>query len=85
MYKQKTSIINGPAILLLAILNAVIIQEAYVNNPKWYPALILTLPLLLLCVFSTRHRKTVHLRKKRIHTMNKVHEKPKTKSYASGY
>ena len=83
MYKQKASILNGPAILLMVLLNAVIIQEAYINNPNWYTALILTLPLLLLTIFSTRQRKTVHLRKKRIHTMNKIHEKPKTKSYAS--
>jgi hypothetical protein len=48
---------SGIIILLLVLANVVAIREGYTANEKWYWALVLSLPLLLLAIVNIRQRE----------------------------
>ena len=48
---------GGAITLLLVIFNAIILREAYTSNESWYYALIISLPLLVLNLYSFRRKK----------------------------
>jgi hypothetical protein len=48
---------GGIIILVLVLINVIAIKEAFIGNGKWYLALVITLPLLLLAVANMRQRK----------------------------
>lgn len=55
--KEKSTSVSGTMILLLVFLNALIIKIAFIQNEKWYIALVITLPLLLVAVLFNRQKK----------------------------
>jgi hypothetical protein len=62
MGKQKPVSASGIIILFLVLLNAIAIREGYTGNEKWYWALTVTLPLLLLAILNIRQKKHAVLR-----------------------
>ncbi|HEX2606438.1 MAG TPA: hypothetical protein VHK91_03625 [Flavisolibacter sp.] len=55
--KHDQITVKGAVLLLLALLNAIVLEAGYVNHPKWYSILLLTAPLLLIRLFLF-HKKT---------------------------
>jgi glutamate synthase domain-containing protein 2 len=53
---------SGIIILVLVLINVIAIKEALIGNGKWYLALVITLPLLLLAIANIRQRKHAILR-----------------------
>lgn len=49
--------VSGIIILLLVLANVITIIESYTGNERWYWALVLALPLLLLAIINVRQRK----------------------------
>jgi len=50
--------VSKSLLVLLVILNTIIIKVAYIINSKWYMALIVTIPLLLLItLYYARQKK----------------------------
>jgi hypothetical protein len=49
----KVSVINI-VILLLAFINAIVLQQGLVSHPKWYLLLYITIPLLLISILVSR-------------------------------
>jgi hypothetical protein len=41
---------GGVIVLLLVLLNAIILEEAYVSNPGWYKLAWITVPLMLITI-----------------------------------
>ena len=56
---KKTFAARKIIILLLVLINIIAIKEGYTGNEKWYWALILTLPLLLLSIADARRKKNM--------------------------
>src|SRR5690348_762522 len=54
--------VSGAIIVILVLLNGIILQWAYVNGDKYYWALLVSFPLLLLAIYNTRQRKLAILR-----------------------
>ena len=55
--KEKNTSVSGITMLLLVFLNALIIKNAFIQDEKWYIALVITLPLLLVAVLFNRQKK----------------------------
>ena len=55
--------LGGAITLLLVIFNAIILREAYTSNESLYYALIISLPLLALNIYSFRRKKYTPPRK----------------------
>jgi hypothetical protein len=53
---KKRDPVSGIIILLLVLANAITIVEAYTGNDKWFWALVVTVPLLLLTIITLRQR-----------------------------
>ncbi|MDQ3846530.1 MAG: hypothetical protein M3342_21350 [Bacteroidota bacterium] len=51
---QQTVSARGMTMLLSAIANAVVLQNGFIINEKWYWALVLTVPMLLLTLMDKR-------------------------------
>ena len=51
--QDKISVANI-VILLLVFINAIVLQQGFVSHPKWYSLLYITIPLLVICMFSSR-------------------------------
>jgi len=62
MSHQKPVSVSGIVIVLFVLLNIAVLKEAYISNVKWYWALLVTLPLLLLAIFNARQKKHPILR-----------------------
>lgn len=60
--KYHTIPASGIIILFLILLNAIVIRTGYTGSEKWYWALIITLPLLLLVFLNIRQKKHAVLR-----------------------
>jgi hypothetical protein len=45
------------SIAFLVLINTIAIRDGYAGNEKWYWMLIVTLPLLLLAIFTLRQKK----------------------------
>ena len=60
--KRKGIPASGMIILFLVMLNACALSAGYVSNAKWYWALGVTLPLLILAIWNTRQKKHALLR-----------------------
>ena len=60
--KHHTIPASGIIILFLVLLNVIVIRSGYLENEKWYWALIVTLPLLLLAISNIRQKKHAVLR-----------------------
>ncbi|WP_169749179.1 hypothetical protein [Flavihumibacter petaseus] len=61
MQNQSSVRVSGIILLLLVIINSIIIREAYTGNEKWYLALVVSVPLLMLAMFSNGQQKPVRL------------------------
>ncbi|MEP7233445.1 MAG: FMN-binding glutamate synthase family protein [Ginsengibacter sp.] len=59
--KKKVST-SGSIIFLLVLINVIIIRSAFVNNPNWYWALAVSVPLLLLAIINVRQKSHALLR-----------------------
>lgn len=59
---QRYVPVNGLIIIILILVNAVILREAFTGSGKWYWALLLTMPLLLLAIKNVQQRKHAILR-----------------------
>ena len=57
MRKQKSIPASRIIILIIVLLNVIIIKEGYTGNGRWYFALIITLPLLILAIINIRQGK----------------------------
>ena len=44
-------------ILLLVLINILIIKVAFIHNEKWYLALFVTLPLLVVAIYNARQKR----------------------------
>lgn len=42
----------GTALLLFVLLNAAVLKFAFLNSPKWYWGLVVTMPMLLVSVYD---------------------------------
>ncbi|MDB5246892.1 MAG: glutamate synthase [Segetibacter sp.] len=56
--KEKNIPVSGTVILLLVFINALILKIAFIGSEKWYWALSVTLPLLLLCIYKKGQKKS---------------------------
>ncbi|MCB0708345.1 MAG: FMN-binding glutamate synthase family protein [Chitinophagaceae bacterium] len=54
--------ISGMIVLIIVLLNAIIINHAYINNANMYWALIVTLPLLMLAIYDRWQKKHAVIR-----------------------
>jgi glutamate synthase domain-containing protein 2 len=59
---HKQVSVGGMIIFILVLLNAVVITAAFVRNEKWYWALLLTMPLLLIALRDIRQQKHAIIR-----------------------
>ena len=57
MRNRKSVPVSRIIILLIVLINAIVIEQAYVANENWYFVLIVTLPLLVLAITNIRQRK----------------------------
>lgn len=57
LYKRKMVSSGNIIIALLVSINVAILEAAFVKNEKWYWALAVSLPLLLLAIFYIRQKK----------------------------
>lgn len=55
--KTKKVSASGTMVLLLIFLNTVVVKVAFIRNSKWYLALFVTVPLLLITLYITRQKK----------------------------
>lgn len=58
---QKHNSLSGIILLVLVLINAVVLRTAYTVNEKWYWALLVSLPLLVIAI---RHSSKKHVCKK---------------------
>jgi hypothetical protein len=56
--KENRVSVSETLILLLAFTNAFILKIAFISNEKWYSALIVTMPLLLMAIYRV-HKKNM--------------------------
>jgi hypothetical protein len=57
MSVRKDSVSTGGiTVLYLSIVNAVILETAYTSNKNWYWGLTITVPLLLMAIFSNKQK-----------------------------
>lgn len=40
-----------PMVLLLIVLNAIVLEQGFISDEKWYWLLLITIPLLLIALF----------------------------------
>lgn len=59
---QKVVSVSNLIIITLVLINAIVLSAAYTSNEKWYWALIITLPLLLLGIYDVRQKKHAIIR-----------------------
>lgn len=59
---RRTIPVSGIIILLFVLLNIIVVREGHIGSGKWYWALILTIPLLLVAIVNVRQRKHSILR-----------------------
>jgi hypothetical protein len=58
MYRnQKRISVSGVIVLLLSLLNAVVLKQAFVAHSHWYWLLAITLPLLLISLLFFNKRQ----------------------------
>ena len=58
MSYTKTVVSNNETVtLLLVFLNAFILKIAFIQNQKWYWALMVTVPLLLVSMYDVYHKR----------------------------
>lgn len=50
--KTEKASADGTMLLLLIFLNTLVVKTAYIQNSKWYLALFITIPLLLVTLFT---------------------------------
>ena len=43
--------VNAPMELLLIVLNAIVLEQGFISDEKWYWLLLITIPLLLIALF----------------------------------
>ena len=48
---------GGSIIFLLVLANAVILRAGFTGDGSWYPAMLITLPLLLIVIFNSKEKK----------------------------
>ncbi len=53
---------SGIIILMLVFINAIVVKSAYIDNPGYYWALLITLPLLVLAIYNVTQKKHSLLR-----------------------
>ncbi|GEO07812.1 hypothetical protein [Segetibacter aerophilus] len=58
---KKTSVFTKSFLLVLVFINAIILKTAFVHNPKLYPVLFITLPLLVVTSLFRKQKKRVVL------------------------
>jgi hypothetical protein len=54
MHAKQNNVATGAIAYLLAILNAIILREALVSDPRWYRLAWITVPLLVLSLVLMR-------------------------------
>ncbi len=54
--KENTSF-KGLMVLTLIFINAIVVKVAFLSGENWYWLLVVTLPLLLMSVYTKRKRK----------------------------
>lgn len=59
--KTKKISASRTILMLFIFLNAVVVKEAFIRNSKWYFALIITVPLLLITLYYTKQKKPKHI------------------------
>lgn len=52
--KQQGDFLGGTTITVFAILNVIILRNAYVTDERWYYFLLLTVPILMLEIINKR-------------------------------
>jgi len=53
MLSQKENVpVNKLIILLFVLISAIIVEFAFIHNAKWYWALLLTIPLLIITIYK---------------------------------
>jgi hypothetical protein len=52
---QNKVSVSGAMITSLALLTAIALEEGFVSDPGWYDVLYITIPLLLILSFVSRH------------------------------
>jgi hypothetical protein len=53
MLSQKENVpVNKLIILLFVLISAIIAEFAFIHNAKWYWALLLTIPLLIITIYK---------------------------------
>jgi predicted membrane protein len=57
LHKEQNNSVGDIIMLLLVFLNAFILKIAFIQNEKWYPALIITFPLLLITIYLNKKRE----------------------------
>ena len=53
---HKTVAGKGVYISLAALLNGIVVKQAFVHNAAWYWLLLVSLPLLITLIFDSRDR-----------------------------
>lgn len=59
---QKQISISGIIILILILFNVIVVRNAYVINEKWYWAMIVSVPLLLIAIRDRMQKKHALIR-----------------------
>lgn len=57
---EKDPSVNGIIILILVLINVFILKIAFIQNEKWYDALIIALPLLLVALMNNSQKNLRH-------------------------
>ncbi|MBC7848890.1 MAG: hypothetical protein H7Y31_04100, partial [Chitinophagaceae bacterium] len=55
--EKRQDPVMGMIVVLLVLVNVIILKAGYINNERWYRALVLTVPLLLLASVKMRRHK----------------------------
>lgn len=56
MHRNQSRIsAGGTVVFLLVVVNTVVLEQGFINDPRWYEAFPYTLPLLLITVFINRN------------------------------
>lgn len=57
--QNKTSV-GGAMVLLIALLNAIVLEQAVTQDEKWYSMLFVTIPLFLVSAIGTGKKVSKH-------------------------
>ena len=55
--KNIPASINGSLMALFILLNGLIVKAAFTQNPDWYYALLVSVPVLMLSIYKARTTK----------------------------